>query len=92
MSTLELHIVVTGHVQGVFFRNSTRQIAQELNLKGTVRNLRDGAVEIFIQGSQDQLDNFLERLTQNPGFGRIDQLQTTYSLPNQQFDQFCIIK
>ncbi len=92
MSMLELHLIVIGRVQGVFFRNNTRQIAQELGLTGTVRNLRDGSVEIFAQATQDKLDDFLERLQQNPGFARIEKIESHYSSPNRQFDDFRIIK
>lgn len=45
-----IRIVVKGRVQGVFFRDFTRKKAQSLGLLGTVRNLRDGSVEIMAQG------------------------------------------
>ena len=45
-----IRLYITGTVQGVFFRASTRDYATRLNLVGTVRNLRDGTVEIIAEG------------------------------------------
>jgi acylphosphatase len=50
-----IQIIVKGKVQGVFFRDYTRKKAQSLGLKGTVRNRRDGDVEIVAQGEKSQM-------------------------------------
>ncbi len=50
-----LHLVIHGKVQGVFFRKYTCDKAKELKLKGIVRNLPDGSVEIFAEGDADRL-------------------------------------
>lgn len=92
MTKIELHAIAVGRVQGVFFRNNTRQIAQKLGLTGTIRNLRDGTVEIIAHGTREQLEEFIMRLKQNPGFARIDQLEPSYSTPHRKFDNFHIIK
>ena len=47
---------ITGIVQGVFYRAGTKAVAEELELTGYVRNLPDGDVEIFAQGSLESLD------------------------------------
>ena len=46
-----IEIKVLGMVQGVFFRATTRDVAGKLGLKGTVRNMRDGSVEIIAEGT-----------------------------------------
>lgn len=51
-----VHILVEGLVQGVWYRASTRREALRLNLKGWVRNLPDGRVEILAQGSPAAVD------------------------------------
>lgn len=57
---LALKILVSGRVQGVAYRKNTLNHALEFNIKGWVRNLSTGEVEIFAEGTQYQLDLFLE--------------------------------
>ena len=52
-------ILVSGIVQGVGFRYQTKALADRLNLTGKVRNLTDGNVEIYIQGSIENIDLFI---------------------------------
>jgi acylphosphatase len=51
----QAHILVSGRVQGVFYRANTRKKALELGLTGWVRNLRDGRVEIVAEGKESDL-------------------------------------
>ena len=62
MKTTEL--IVSGRVQGVGFRNYVSQIAKDLNIKGTVRNLSDGDVKIIAQTDDDTLNKMVERIKQ----------------------------
>lgn len=63
-----VHCVVSGRVQGVWFRAWTRQQALELGLAGWVRNLADGSVETVAQGSEAAIQEFRQRLWQgSPG-------------------------
>lgn len=75
---IELHAIVTGKVQGVFFRRATKNHAEELGVVGTVQNLRDGSVEIYAQGTQSQLEAFLSQVEKEPGFGKVDQIDVNY--------------
>ena len=54
-----IHIFVTGRVQGVFFRQSTRVMAIKNNVNGWVRNLDDGRVEIIAEGEKQNIDNLV---------------------------------
>ncbi len=56
MSPTRAHVMVTGRVQGVFFRASTRDMAQGLGLRGWVRNLPDGGVEAVFEGEREQVE------------------------------------
>lgn len=49
--TIALRVWVSGRVQGVFFRESTRRMADELRLRGWVRNVADGRVEAYFVGA-----------------------------------------
>ena len=58
--------LVSGRVQGVFFRDSTQRRAQSLNLAGWVRNLPDGSVEVFAAGERAACERLLEFLRVGP--------------------------
>lgn len=57
---------VAGHVQGVFFRASTRELAQRLGLSGYARNLPDGRVEVMACGDSDACAKLREWLRSGP--------------------------
>lgn len=56
MSRVARHLTVHGHVQGVFFRASTRDRAREAGASGWVRNNRDGTVEAWLEGEEGAVD------------------------------------
>jgi acylphosphatase len=57
---------ITGRVQGVFFRVATAEQANALGLDGSVRNLRDGSVEVVAAGQTDSIDQLLVWLWRGP--------------------------
>lgn len=61
-----LHCVVSGQVQGVYFRAWTRSRARDLGLAGWVRNLPGGQVEVMAQGDEEALAGLLESLHHGP--------------------------
>ena len=63
---------MTGKVQGVFFRASTKQCADELSLSGWVRNTRDGKVELEAEGDDTQIKEFVVWLQKGPEIARVD--------------------
>ncbi|SPJ24881.1 acylphosphatase [Palleronia abyssalis] len=69
------HVIVEGRVQGVGFRAWTRDTAQELTLKGWVRNREDGNVEAHIEGPEGQIDRMMRRLHDGPMAARVDRVQ-----------------
>lgn len=66
---------VRGQVQGVGFRWWTRKTAHALDLRGTVRNARDGSVEIHVSGPVDVLDRFEEALRHGPSSARVSDVE-----------------
>jgi len=64
--------LVSGRVQGVFFRASTRAEAERLGLVGTANNLDDGRVEVVASGSDTALDALEKWLRQGPPSARVD--------------------
>lgn len=65
------HIIFKGRVQGVGFRFQVKMLADRLGLTGTVRNMYDGSVEVYIQGNENQLMNFFKGL-ENINFAIIE--------------------
>lgn len=74
MSLLCTHFIVTGTVQGVFFRNSTKAKAHALNLTGWVRNREDGSVELVACGEAASLKDLETWLWQGPSGARVTQV------------------
>ena len=68
-------IFVSGLVQGVFFRDSTRQKANELNLKGGVRNCRDGRVEVLVAGEDAVIQALIKWLKIGPKYAKVSTIE-----------------
>lgn len=66
--------IVTGRVQGVFFRAATQQRAESLGLTGYARNLADGSVEVLACGQQAALSQLQDWLWQGPAAARVEQV------------------
>lgn len=69
--------LVSGKVQGVFYRASTREQAQRLGLSGIARNLPDGRVEVIVKGPADAIDAIEAWLQQGPAAARVDAVVRT---------------
>ncbi len=67
-------IKVYGRVQRVGFRRFALDIAQELKLAGYVKNLEDGSVELFIQGDEEKLKYYIEKIRNAPQPIKVDNL------------------
>ena len=68
-------IFITGHVQGVFFRESTRQFASALMLSGYVRNLRDGRVEVLVAGDDANVQSLIKWLEIGPKLAKVSTIK-----------------
>lgn len=87
----ELHAIVHGRVQGVCFREYTRKQALRLEIKGTVKNLKDGTVEIYAQGSKECLKMLLKNVKIGPSLGFVDKIDVEYSQMQKPLKDFQII-
>lgn len=70
-----LHCFISGRVQGVFFRYSTRKQAKQLGVKGWVRNLPDGRVEVLACGGEHALAQLQAWLHQGPPGAQVAQVE-----------------
>ncbi len=69
------HVIVSGRVQGVFFRDSTRREAERLGVAGWVRNVDDGTVEAVLEGEASAVEAMLEFCRRGPERARVDSLE-----------------
>jgi acylphosphatase len=65
-------VAVQGHVQGVFFRETTRRRALADGVAGWVRNLPDGSVEAVFEGERDAVDRLVAFMRDGPRGARVD--------------------
>lgn len=79
--TIAQHFWISGRVQGVYFRASTRAKALELGLDGWVRNLPDGRVEVLASGEPDGLAQFERWLWQGPERAQVADVQGQAKAP-----------
>jgi acylphosphatase len=86
----ELHAVVSGRVQGVFFRMFVLREAQSLGLCGWVRNRPDGTVEVLAEGDRLRLERLGERLRKGPSGAHVTDVALDWAEYSHQFDDFSI--
>ncbi len=81
---------ITGRVQGVFFRASTRDVAVQLSLTGYARNLADGAVEVLACGRADAIDRFAAWLQHGPRMASVSGVDAE-PVAFREIDRFSIV-
>jgi acylphosphatase len=81
------HVIFQGHVQGVGFRYTAREIARQYNVTGLVRNLPDGTVEMLIQGPAPEIDNCIREI-QDSFEGHIRNTQIEEAPYNPRYTDF----
>lgn len=82
------HTYISGHVQGVFFRESTRRLADSLGLTGWVRNLPDGRVEAIFEGQRDRVERALRWCQRGPTGAEVSEVIVEWEPFAGEFDQF----
>ena len=69
-------VVVRGNVQGVFFRETTRRLAQQHDVAGWVRNNRDGTVEAVFEGDEDDVERLVRFVREGPRGAHVERVET----------------
>lgn len=88
--TRRVNILVSGKVQGVCFRAATQKQAEKLAVKGWVRNLATGDVEILAVGEQSAIAQLIRWCHQGPTFARVAEVQVTELAEGEDFADFDI--
>jgi acylphosphatase len=71
------HLLISGKVQGVFFRETSRRLAEKLNIKGWIRNTPDGKVEALITGDEKALNEFMNFCKKGPDSALVDEVKVS---------------
>ena len=90
MGLKRIQVVVKGRVQGVFFRATAQREARQNGLTGWVKNRRDGAVEMVVEGEEDAVKDFLAWAQQGPSTARVDDVETKWRSYTGEFSDFRI--
>ena len=88
---IEVRATISGQVQGVGFRVIARQQAIRLGIVGTVCNLSDGRVELFVQGKRSAVQEMLKFLEGPSGPGRVSAIFSEEVTPHHHYDDFQIV-
>jgi acylphosphatase len=81
MSRTRAHVYVSGTVQGVYFRATTRDEARERGVEGWVRNLDDGRVEAVFEGPEEAVEEMVEFCHAGSEAARVEDVDVTYGEP-----------
>lgn len=82
------HVWIRGQVQGVWFRQSTRRVAEQLGLAGWVRNLPDGRVEVVFEGEASAVESALEFVRAGPAQSRVVEVEIREEPPAERGARF----
>jgi acylphosphatase len=82
------HVYVSGQVQGVFFRDSARERAEQLGLIGWVRNTPDGRVEALFEGPSESVREMVRWCEDGPSHADVENVDTEFEAPGGDLEGF----
>lgn len=86
----KVKVIVSGQVQGVWFRASTYKKAVELGINGYVRNLINGDVEFVAEGEESKVEKLIEWAKRGPELAHVEKIKVEVLEYNNEFDDFSI--
>ncbi len=87
---IRVHVFISGRVQGVFFRSSTKDKADELGISGWVKNLSDGRVEAVFEGEEGSVKKMIEWCRKGPEYARVDDMEVISENYTGEFKGFAL--
>jgi acylphosphatase len=87
-AVVRVHVLVSGKVQGVGFRDFVQQKAAALGLSGWVRNLADGRVEAVVEGPADRVEQLVQAMRKGPARASVSGVESTPEKPTGEFNGF----
>ena len=87
----EIHVVVTGKVQRVGYRDFIEEYAKEHALFGWIKNLESGSVEMVIQGTPEELKACIEVINVGSLLAKVEMTTLDWRTPEKHFNEFQVI-
>jgi len=84
------HAVISGRVQGVFFRMETKRAAEQYGVSGWVRNQADGTVEAVFEGDREDVAAVIEWCKKGPPLSRVKSVDVSWEDYSGEFKEFAI--
>jgi acylphosphatase len=84
------HVIISGRVQGVFFRVETQRAAERFNVSGWVRNRRDGTVEAVFEGERQAVDAVLQWCREGPNLAVVEKVELKWQDFTGEYKRFDI--
>ena len=88
---MQMHMVIHGQVQGVFFRSHAKEVADRLGLVGWVKNREDGSVELEASGNKDKLEQLVAWCRKGSSSAIVGEVEVKWEASSRDFKSFEII-
>lgn len=88
MEKARAHLLISGRVQGVFYRSFTEDVAHSLGLKGWVKNCGDGKVEAVFEGKKEDIEKAISLCYKGPPAARVSNIDVRWEDFKGEFDTF----
>lgn len=85
---MQVHLLISGFVQGVGYREFVKKEAKKIGITGWVRNLSDRRVEILAQGTESQLKDLIKRCEKGSFLSEVKNISIEWEEINEEFNEF----
>ncbi|RNI36113.1 acylphosphatase [Hanamia caeni] len=86
-----MHLLISGKVQGVFFRETSRRLAEKLHINGWIKNCADGKVEAVVTGDKSEVEQFIEFCKTGPERAFVEKVEVS-KREKTDFKKFEVIR
>lgn len=87
----QLKAIITGRVQLVMYRDFAQRKARKLGLVGTVQNLKDGSVEVVVEGDENVLNEYIKYLNKGSILSKVKNIRISWAEAKGNFSDFLIV-
>ncbi len=90
MVKLQVQVIISGRVQGVWFRANTKQKAEQLGINGWVKNIADGKVAALFEGDEKHVQEMIEWCHHGPPLAKVENIEVKKQSPTNGFEGFSV--